>query len=226
MPPDTPEIAKQFGDAFAHLQASRGDVLWVEEMLPRAQVRQVLSHATVFACPSVYEPLGIVNLEAMACETAVVASAVGGIPEVVVDGETGYLVPYDPAKADDPAAVAEFEQELADKINSLTADPELAAAFGAGRPAALHRRVQLGQDRRRDGRGLPAGHRGARRLRRPRRGGYRSPDSPTAPRRAAALAELLARDGPPSLARWCWPCRGAGCRWQLRSRPGSARRSR
>ena len=100
--PDTPEIAQQIGDAFAHLQSTRGNVLWIEEMLPRAQVRQVLSHATVFACPSVYEPLGIVNLEAMACETAVVASAVGGIPEVVVDGVTGYLVPYDPAQADDP----------------------------------------------------------------------------------------------------------------------------
>jgi starch synthase len=113
-------------------------VLWVEEMLPRAAVRQVLSHATVFACPSVYEPLGIVNLEAMACETAVVASAVGGIPEVVVDGETGYLVPYDPARADDPAAVAEFEAGLATKINQLTADPELARRFGkAGRQRCI-----------------------------------------------------------------------------------------
>jgi alpha-maltose-1-phosphate synthase len=135
---DTPEISRQFGEAFAHLQASRGGVLWVEEMLPRASVRQVLSHATVFACPSVYEPLGIVNLEAMACETAVVASAVGGIPEVVVDGETGYLVPYDPARADDPGAVAEFEAGLASKINQLTADPELANRFGkAGRQRCI-----------------------------------------------------------------------------------------
>jgi starch synthase len=132
--PDTPEIAKQVGDAFAHLQSSRGNVLWIEEMLPRAHVRQVLSHATVFACPSVYEPLGIVNLEAMACEVAVVASAVGGIPEVVVDGETGYLVPYDPAQADDPAAIAAFEEGLATKINSLTRDPDKARQFGlAGR---------------------------------------------------------------------------------------------
>jgi alpha-maltose-1-phosphate synthase len=136
--PDTPEIAQEFNDAFAHLQSTRGNVLWVQEMVPRASVRQVLSHATVFACPSVYEPLGIVNLEAMACETAVVASAVGGIPEVVVDGETGYLVPYDPARADDPAAVAEFEQGLATKINSLTADPELARQFGlAGRQRCI-----------------------------------------------------------------------------------------
>ena len=132
--PDTPEIAREIGDAFAHLQTSRGNVIWIEEMLPRASVRQVLSHATVFACPSVYEPLGIVNLEAMACETAVVASAVGGIPEVVVDGETGYLVPYDPAQASDPAFVAAFEAEFAERVNALTADPEKAKAFGlAGR---------------------------------------------------------------------------------------------
>ena len=136
--PDTPEIAKQVGDAFAHLQSSRGNVLWIEEMLPRHHVRQVLSHATVFACPSVYEPLGIVNLEAMACETAVVASAVGGIPEVVVDGETGYLVDYDPAQADDPAFVAAFEEDFADKINALTADPERARSFGlAGRQRCI-----------------------------------------------------------------------------------------
>jgi starch synthase len=136
--PDTPEIAQQIGDAFAHLQSSRGNVVWIEQMLPRAQVRQVLSHATVFACPSVYEPLGIVNLEAMACETAVVASAVGGIPEVVVDGETGYLVPYDPAQADDPAFVSAFEADLAAKINSLTADPAKATAFGlAGRDRCI-----------------------------------------------------------------------------------------
>jgi starch synthase len=136
--PDTPEIAQQIGDAFGHLKAARGDVIWIEQMLPRAQVRQVLSHATVFACPSVYEPLGIVNLEAMACETAVVASAVGGIPEVVVDGETGYLVPYDPARADDPEAIAAFEDTLVTKINSLTADPERAKAFGlAGRKRCI-----------------------------------------------------------------------------------------
>ena len=136
--PDTPEIAQQIGDAFAAVQSSRGNVLWIQQMLPREQVRQVLSHATVFACPSVYEPLGIVNLEAMACETAVVASAVGGIPEVVVDGETGFLVPYDPAQAADPAFVAGFEADLAAKINALTRDPERARAFGlAGRQRCI-----------------------------------------------------------------------------------------
>ncbi|GAB3923635.1 glycogen synthase [Microlunatus endophyticus] len=136
--PDTPEIARQVGDAFAELERSRGNVVWIEKMLPRAEVRQILSHATVFCCPSVYEPLGIVNLEAMACETAVVASAVGGIPEVVVDGRTGSLVDYDPARADDPAAVATFEATLADRINELIRDPDRAAGFGrAGRQRAI-----------------------------------------------------------------------------------------
>ncbi len=136
--PDTPEIAAEFNEAFAHLKDKRGNVIWIQEMLPRASVRQILSHATVFACPSVYEPLGIVNLEAMACETAVVASAVGGIPEVVVDGETGYLVPYDPGQAGDPAYVRTFEEGLASKINALTADPARAREFGlAGRQRCI-----------------------------------------------------------------------------------------
>lgn len=132
--PDTPEIAAEFDTAFAELSKVRGNVKWVQEMLPRASVRQVLTHATVFACPSVYEPLGIVNLEAMACETAVVASAVGGIPEVVVDGETGILVPYDPKQAGDPAFVSAFEAGFAEQVNRITRDPALAERFGkAGR---------------------------------------------------------------------------------------------
>ena len=133
--PDTPEIAAEFDTAFAELNRARaGNVTWVQEMLPRASVRQVLTHATVFACPSVYEPLGIVNLEAMACETAVVASAVGGIPEVVVDGETGILVPYDPRQAGDPAFVSAFEAGFAEQVNRITRDPALAERFGkAGR---------------------------------------------------------------------------------------------
>ncbi len=136
--PDTPEIARQISEAFAHLEQTRGNVIWIERMLPREQVRQVLTHATVFACPSVYEPLGIVNLEAMACETAVVASAVGGIPEVVVDGETGFLVPYDPKQADDASFVAGFEADFAAKINSLTRDRSKAEAFGqAGRQRCI-----------------------------------------------------------------------------------------
>ena len=129
--PDTPEIAAEFEGAFAELQAKRkSPVIWVQEMMPRAAVRQVLTHATLFACPSVYEPLGIVNLEAMACETAVVASAVGGIPEVVVDETTGLLVPYDPARAGDPEFVATFETDFAAKVNRLTRDTALAEKFG------------------------------------------------------------------------------------------------
>ena len=137
--PDTPEIAAEFDGAFAELQAKRSaPVIWVPEMLPRASVRQVMTHATVFACPSVYEPLGIVNLEAMACETAVVASAVGGIPEVVVDGTTGLLVPYDPARASDPKFISAFEADFATKVNRLTGDPALAEKFGkAGRQRCI-----------------------------------------------------------------------------------------
>ena len=137
--PDTPEIAAEFEGAFAELQAKRkSPVIWVQEMMPRAAVRQVLTHATLFACPSVYEPLGIVNLEAMACETAVVASAVGGIPEVVVDETTGLLVPYDPARAGDPEFVATFETDFAAKVNRLTRDTALAEKFGkAGRQRCI-----------------------------------------------------------------------------------------
>ena len=137
--PDTPEIAAEFNDAFAELQKQRtAPVIWVQEMLPRASVRQVLTNATVFACPSIYEPLGIVNLEAMACEIPVVASAVGGIPEVVVDGETGLLVPYDPAQAEDPAYVSGFEEAFAEKVNQVTRDAGLAERFGkAGRQRCI-----------------------------------------------------------------------------------------
>ena len=137
--PDTPEIAAEFNTAFAHLKEARGGgVIWVQDMLPRASVRQVMSHATAFACPSIYEPLGIVNLEAMASETAVVASAVGGIPEVVNDGETGLLVAYDPARADDAAYVAAFEDEFAAQLNELVRDPARAKEMGlAGRRRAI-----------------------------------------------------------------------------------------
>lgn len=137
--PDTPEIAAEFKEAFGELERQRSaPVVWVQDMLPRASVRQVLTHATVFACPSIYEPLGIVNLEAMACETAVVASAVGGIPEVVVDGETGLLVPYDPKRADDPEFISAFETDFAEKINRVTRDEQLAGRFGlAGRQRCI-----------------------------------------------------------------------------------------
>lgn len=130
--PDTSELAAEAGAAVAELSAGRPGVIWVPDMLPISDVRQVLSAATVFACPSVYEPLGIVNLEAMACGTAVVASAVGGIPEVVDDGVTGLLVPYDEQD------VEGFQRDLAHQINEVLADPERAAAMGqAGRKRAI-----------------------------------------------------------------------------------------
>ncbi|WP_106185764.1 glycogen synthase [Umezawaea tangerina] len=130
--PDTPEIAEETRQAVAELAAVREGVFWIQKMLQPAEVRQILSHATVFACPSVYEPLGIVNLEAMACGTAVVASDVGGIPEVVDDGRTGLLVHYDEADT------STYRMELADAINELLADPAKAAEFGkAGRRRAV-----------------------------------------------------------------------------------------
>jgi starch synthase len=123
---DTPELGAEVSSLVAELQASRTGVLWIPEMLPKAEVIQLLTHALAFVCPSVYEPLGIVNLEAMACATAVVASRVGGIPEVVDDGVTGLLVP-----PDDPAA-------LAGALNLLLRDPGRAEALGrAGRERAV-----------------------------------------------------------------------------------------
>ena len=123
---DTPELLAEVTELVDGLRASRSGVLWIPEMLPRPDVIQLLTHATVFACPSLYEPLGIVNLEAMACGTAVVASRTGGIPEVVAEGETGLLVP-----PDDPASLAEA-------LNALLRDPDRARAMGqAGRKRAV-----------------------------------------------------------------------------------------
>lgn len=123
--PDTEEIAAETEGLVEKLQAQRGGVFWVKDMLPPERIRQVYSVADVFVCPSIYEPLGIVNLEAMACGTAVVASRVGGIPEVVVDGETGVLVDYDAADAEG------FERRLAEAVNAVAGDRERAAAMGA-----------------------------------------------------------------------------------------------
>jgi alpha-maltose-1-phosphate synthase len=130
--PDTPEIAAEVTAAVQALSRARSGVFWVREMLPIGKIREILSAATVFVCPSVYEPLGIVNLEAMACATAVVASDVGGIPEVVSDRETGLLVHYD---ASDPNY---FELPLAEAVNSLVADSERARQYGqAGRERCI-----------------------------------------------------------------------------------------
>ncbi|MBY4129216.1 glycogen synthase [Rhodococcus fascians] len=130
--PDTPEIAAETERAVALLAEQRGGVFWVKDMLPTDKIREILTAASVFVCPSVYEPLGIVNLEAMACETAVVASDVGGIPEVVDDGRTGRLVHYNSYEPD------AFERNLADTVNAVALDPTLATAMGkAGRERAV-----------------------------------------------------------------------------------------
>jgi starch synthase len=130
--PDEPQIAAEMADGVTSLKATHPGVVWLDRQLPRDELIGLMSAATVFVCPSVYEPLGVVNLEAMACATAVVASAVGGIPEVVADGETGLLVPYD---ADEPAT---FEAGLAAAVGELLADPDRAARLGAaGRERAV-----------------------------------------------------------------------------------------
>ncbi len=140
--PDTPEIAAEMQAAVAEARKVRPDILWIEQMLPRPAAIQLYAHAAVFCCPSIYEPFGIINLEAMACATAVVASAVGGIKEVVVDGETGFLVPLEqmqesPFEAVDPA---KFSRDLAAKINLLLKDRELREKMAkAGRERAIQK---------------------------------------------------------------------------------------
>jgi starch synthase len=138
--PDTPELAAEVARGLERLRAVRDGVIWIAEMLPRADLVQILSHASVFVCPSVYEPLGIVNLEAMACELPVVATDTGGIPEVVADGVTGLLVPFEPRGdgSREPVDPAAFARGIAEGVNALLADPVRAAAFGvAGRLRAV-----------------------------------------------------------------------------------------
>jgi starch synthase len=139
--PDTPDILDEVAAGISLLKTERTGVFWISEMVPKRDLIELFTAATVFVCPSIYEPMGIVNLEAMACETAVVATATGGIPEVVADGETGVLVPIDPDPADpygapkDPAA---FASEFADAVNGLVRDPARTRAFGqAGRRRAV-----------------------------------------------------------------------------------------
>jgi glycogen synthase len=136
--PDTPEIGLEMEEAVAAAERGRGGVVWIREMVPREVAIQLYSHAAVFCCPSIYEPFGIINLEAMACGTPVVASAVGGIPEIVVEGETGLLVPVE-LKPDEfePVEPERFSVDLADAINRLLADPAERERMGtAGRARA------------------------------------------------------------------------------------------
>ena len=140
--PDTPAIAAEMKAAVAAATAQRAGVIWIEEMVSKATVYELYSHAAVFCCPSIYEPFGIINLEAMACETAVVASAVGGIKEVVAHGETGYLVPLEQMKESpfEPVNPDQFSRDLAARINGLMADPAQRERFGkAGRKRAEER---------------------------------------------------------------------------------------
>jgi starch synthase len=134
--PDTKEMGAEVRELVADLERRRGPVRWIEKMLPRPDLIQILSHASVFACPSIYEPFGIVNLEAMACGAPVVASAIGGIPEVVDDGRTGFLVGFesDGTPLGAPKDREAFARAFAARVNELVADPARAAAFGkAGR---------------------------------------------------------------------------------------------
>ena len=137
--PDTPEIAIEMQKAIEQAKSERSDIIWIEEMVDRSAVIELYSHAAVFCCPSIYEPFGIINLEAMACGTAVVASAVGGIKEVVVDGETGFLVPLEQMSESpfEPLNPEKFSRDLAGKINQLMKDRQLREKFGkAGRKRA------------------------------------------------------------------------------------------
>jgi alpha-maltose-1-phosphate synthase len=137
--PDTPGMAQEMKTAVEEAKAHRPGIIWINEMVDQKTARELYSHAGVFVCPSIYEPFGIINLEAMACETAVVASAVGGIKEVVVDGETGFLVPLEqmkesPFEATNPE---KFARDLAARINQLMRDQQLRERFGdAGRKRA------------------------------------------------------------------------------------------
>ncbi|HSK89940.1 MAG TPA: glycogen synthase [Euzebyales bacterium] len=129
---DTPDLQREVSAKVDHLGEGRDGVWWIERHLPRPDVVQILSHTTVFACPSIYEPFGLVNVEAMACEAAVVGSHIGGIPEIIVEGETGHLVRFEPG--DDPygtpADPDRYALDLANAINDLIADPDRAAEWG------------------------------------------------------------------------------------------------
>jgi starch synthase len=134
--PDTPEMAEEMKTAVERAQAQRPGIIWINEMVDQQSACELYSHAAVFVCPSIYEPFGIINLEAMACETAVVASDVGGIKEVVIDGETGFLLPLEQMKESPFEAInpEKFARDLAERVNELMGDRQLRERFGkAGR---------------------------------------------------------------------------------------------
>jgi len=140
--PDTPEIAAETEQLIAKLKSERDGVILISEMLPREKIKVLYSHARVFACPSLYEPFGIINLEAMSCETPVVGSEVGGIPEIIVAGETGYLIPLESVSRTDfnPKNPDAFQKDFATKINILLRDENLATAMGKkGRKRVLEK---------------------------------------------------------------------------------------
>ncbi|MDR0516898.1 MAG: glycogen synthase [Fibromonadaceae bacterium] len=130
--PDTPEIAQECKSLISKVQENRSGVIWIQEMMPHEDLRILYSHATVFATPSLYEPFGIINLEAMACGTPVVGSAVGGIPEIIIDGETGFLVPLDYRSGTDfsPKSPETFQKNFAEKLNSFLTNPDLSKKMG------------------------------------------------------------------------------------------------
>jgi starch synthase len=140
--PDTEEIGREVAEAVERVGRTRERLLWIEKTLPRDELVQLFTHATVFVCPSIYEPLGIVNLEAMACETPVVATRTGGIPEVVEDGVTGYLVPFEPVDdaSSEPRDPERFAEDIAALVNRVLEDPQRAREMGqAARQRVLER---------------------------------------------------------------------------------------
>lgn len=140
--PDTEEIALETSNLIEQLKSKRKGVILISEMLPREKVKVLYSHARVFACPSLYEPFGIINLEAMSCQTPVVGSQVGGIPEIIVEGETGYLIPLQSISRTNfnPANPESFQKAFASKINALLDDEQLAIKMGkAGRERVLEK---------------------------------------------------------------------------------------
>ncbi len=139
--PDTPDLAREVEQRVTQIKGDRGDVVWIDRALAHDELIQLMTHATVLVCPSTYEPLGIVNLEAMACEAAVVATDTGGIPEVVEDGRTGFLVPFEVLhRTGTPRDPVQFARDIAERVNALISDPDLAQRFGeAGRQRVIER---------------------------------------------------------------------------------------